>query len=313
MLAHLPRDRSRSPRSSDGTSSMKQTHQSNQNDSSSQIESTDNSKVKRENDSQQRMKNLKSFIQTLLNESTSTIGSTYDEQMKTLESACIEEYRDLPTDRIRRMIRSALKLRKTQPSSSAATSHTITNPFLHKDHTKTPSTTNERFNSNENTSKKSHSSSVSNNSTTKAADLVSSSPSALSALDADFLRHAFSQQFRPSLDLSAYFSDASAAPSNGTSATSSLFCSNFSPSTFLQSLTNTTSLTSSIPPPPPPPPTFISSLSHTNGTSDSSSVKSSKQMKLSTTEATSIKVLVNAYREAASYLTRSADELERLM
>ncbi|CAF5215315.1 unnamed protein product, partial [Rotaria magnacalcarata] len=101
-------------------------------------------------------------------------------------------------------------------------------------------------------------------------------------------------------------------PSNGTSATSSLFCSNFSPSTFLQSLTNTTSLTSSIPPPPPPP-TFISSLSHTNGTSDSSSVKSSKQMKLSTTEATSIKVLVNAYREAASYLTRSADELERLM
>ncbi|CAF3340662.1 unnamed protein product [Rotaria socialis] len=312
MLTHSPRDRSRSPHSSDGTSSVKQTHQSNQNDSSSQIESTDNSKDKKENDSQQHMKNLKSFIQTLLNESTSTIDSTYDEQMKILESACIEEYRDLSTDRIRRMIRSALKLRKTQPSSSNATSHTTTSPFLHKDHTKTLSTTNERFNSTENTSKKSRPSSVSNNSTTKTADLASSSPSALSALDADFLRHAFSQQFRPSLDLSAYFSDAFVAPSNGTSAPSSLFCPNFSPSTFLQSLTNTTSLTPSIPLPPPPP-TFISSHAHTNGTSDSSPVKSSKQMKLSSTEATSIKVLVNAYREAASYLTRSADELEQLM
>ncbi|CAF3181744.1 unnamed protein product [Rotaria sp. Silwood2] len=310
MLAHSPRDRSRSPHSTDGTSSVKQMHHSNQNDPSSQIESTDNSKVKKENESQQRIKNLKSFIQTLINESTS-IGSTYDEQMKTLENACIEEYRDLSVDRIRRMIRSALKLRKTQPSSST-NSHTPS-PFLHKDHSKALSITNERFNSNENNSKKNRSNSLSNNptttttTTTTTPDLVSSST--LSALDADFLRHAFSQQFRPSLDLSAYFS--AATPSNGTSSTSSLFRPNFSPSTFLQSLTNTTSLAPPLAPPPPP--TFVSSHTHTNGTSDSSSVKSSKQMKLSNTEATSIKVLVNAYREAASYLCRSADELEQLL
>jgi hypothetical protein len=36
-------------------------------------------------------------------------------------------------------------------------------------------------------------------------------------------------------------------------------------------------------------------------------------MKLSTGEISSIKVLVNAYREAASYLNRSADELEQLV
>ncbi len=36
-------------------------------------------------------------------------------------------------------------------------------------------------------------------------------------------------------------------------------------------------------------------------------------MKLSTGEISSIKVLVNAYREAASYLNRSADELEQLI
>lgn len=49
------------------------------------------------------------------------------------------------------------------------------------------------------------------------------------------------------------------------------------------------------------------------GTSDSSSIKLSKQMKLSSSETNSIKVLVNAYREAASYLSRSADELEQLI
>ena len=64
-----------------------------------------------------------------MNESTS-IGSTYDEQVKALESACIEEYRDLSLDRIRRMIRSVLKLRKSHPSSSVH-SHT-TSPFLHQ-------------------------------------------------------------------------------------------------------------------------------------------------------------------------------------
>ena len=84
--------------------------------------------------------------------------------------------------------------------------------------------------------------------------MVTPSASSLSALDADFLRHAFSQQFRPSLDLSAYFS--AAATSNGTSPTSSLFRPNFSPSNFLQSLTA---------PPPPLPPTLVSSHTHTNG------------------------------------------------
>jgi hypothetical protein len=60
MLAHSPRDRSRSPHSTNGTSSVKQLHQSNQDDNTSnQIESTGNSKAKKENESQQRMRNLK--------------------------------------------------------------------------------------------------------------------------------------------------------------------------------------------------------------------------------------------------------------
>jgi hypothetical protein len=87
--------------------------------------------------------------------------------------------------------------------------------------------------------------------------LITLPTSTLSALDADFLRHAFSQQFRPSLDLSTYFSAATA--SNGTNPASSLFHSNFSPSNFLQSLTNTASLV------PPPPPTLISPHTQTNG------------------------------------------------
>jgi hypothetical protein len=80
----------------------------------------------------------------------------------------------------------------------------------------------------------------------------------LSALDADFLRHAFSQQFRPTLDLSAYFSAAAAAAaaSNNTSPTSSLFRPDFSPSNFLQSLTA---------PPPPISTTLVSPHTHTNG------------------------------------------------
>jgi hypothetical protein len=52
------------------------------------------------------------------------------------------------------------------------------------------------------------------------------------------------------------------------------------------------------------------------GTNDSSTTnvnKLSKQMKLSTSETNSIQVLINAYREAASYLNRSADELEQLV
>ena len=60
MQTHAPRDRSRSPHSStNGTSSVKQLHLSNQDDTSSQIESTGNSKHRRESESQQRMRNLK--------------------------------------------------------------------------------------------------------------------------------------------------------------------------------------------------------------------------------------------------------------
>ncbi|CAF1518368.1 unnamed protein product [Adineta steineri] len=301
MLAHSPRDRSRSPHNSTETSSVKSIYQSNQDDIPNQIESNSNSKNKRDSESQQRMRSLKTFIQTLINESKS-IGSTYDEQVKAIENACVGEYRDISLDRIRRMIRNILKLRKSHQSS--VHSHT-TSSFLHQDHT----TTNDHFNSNENTNKKNRSNSTSNISSSKTSDLVPSSTSTLSAFDADFLRHAFSQQFRPSLDLSAYFSAATAP--NSTNSTSSLFRPNFSPSNFLQSLTNTTPLAP--PPPPPLPPSLVSSHTHTNGTSDSSVTKSLKQAKLSGTETSSIKVLVNAYREAASYLCRSADELEQLI
>ncbi|CAF4899657.1 unnamed protein product, partial [Rotaria sp. Silwood1] len=328
MLAHSPKDRSRSPHrnnettvnqtnsSSSSSKHLSSTIQtSNQNGTSSQIDTTsndantqnnnnnnnNNNKAKKENESQLRMKSLKSFIQTLINDSSS-LGSTYDEQVKALENACIKEYRDISLDRIRRMIRNIFKMRKTQQSS-----HT-TNSFLHQEHTNIlPKTTTERFNSNENTIKKNRSNSTSSNTTPKTSDLVTSSASTLSALDADFLRHAFSQQFRPSLDLSAYFSAAAvAAASNGTGSTSPLFRPNFSSSNFLQSLTA---------PPPPISTTLVSSHTHTNGTNDSSTTnanKLSKQIKLSNSEINSIKVLVNAYREAASYLRFRHDYLNEL-
>jgi hypothetical protein len=59
-----------------------------------------------------------------MNES-SPIGTTYDEQVKALESACIEEYRDLSLDRIRRIIRSVLKVRKSHPPTTSSS-------FLHQ-------------------------------------------------------------------------------------------------------------------------------------------------------------------------------------
>jgi hypothetical protein len=60
MLAHSPRNRSRSPHNTNGTSSIKQSHHSNQDNTSSQIESNSiNSKAKKESESQQRMRNLK--------------------------------------------------------------------------------------------------------------------------------------------------------------------------------------------------------------------------------------------------------------
>lgn len=49
-----------------------------------------------------------------MNESSS-VG---DEQTKAIETACTNEYRDLSLDRIRRMIRSILKVRKTTTSLS---------------------------------------------------------------------------------------------------------------------------------------------------------------------------------------------------
>jgi hypothetical protein len=59
MLTHLPRNRSRSPHNTNGTSSTKQLSHTNQDDTSSQIESISNSKAKKESESQQRMRNLK--------------------------------------------------------------------------------------------------------------------------------------------------------------------------------------------------------------------------------------------------------------
>ena len=61
MLAHSPRDRSRSPLNTNETlSSIKKIHHSNQdNNTSNEIESNGNSKIKKDNESQQRMRNLK--------------------------------------------------------------------------------------------------------------------------------------------------------------------------------------------------------------------------------------------------------------
>jgi hypothetical protein len=53
MLAHSPRDSSRSPHSTNGTSLV------HQDDTSIQNESTSNSKAKKDTESQQRMRNLK--------------------------------------------------------------------------------------------------------------------------------------------------------------------------------------------------------------------------------------------------------------
>ena len=62
---------------------------------------------------------------------------------------------------------------------------------------------------------------------------------------------------------------------------------------------------------------FFSSLMSfhlgTTTNNDSSTTKVNKQTKLSSNETNSIRVLVNAYREAAAYLSRSADELEQLI
>ena len=59
---------------------------------------------------------------------------------------------------------------------------------------------------------------------------------------------------------------------------------------------------------------FNSIASFAVGKTDApATTKSSKPAKLSNTETSSLKVLVNAYREAAFYLNRSADELEQLI
>lgn len=99
-------------------------------------------------------------------------------------------------------------------------------------------------------------------------DLISPPTPGLSVLDGDFFRQVFSQQYRPSMDLSTYFSPSQATPL--------LYRPNFSP------------------------------LPHTNG------LDPIRPLKLSHAETNSIRVLINAYREAASYLSRSADELEQL-
>lgn len=242
MLAHSPRDRSRSP------------HRPT---SPSRGDST--SKSKKDNDQQLRLKSLKSFIQTL-SKDLSLLGNTTDEQNKGLENACIREYPDLSLDRIKKMIRSLTRERKSPVQTESS----------------------DRFSSTDSSTLK-KSRSIPN---TKTSELSTAS---LTGLDADFLRHAFSQQYRPSLDLASYFS----VTGNGTNAnSSSLFRSNYSPSNFLQSLTASN-------------PSLLASHSSLNGSHEST--------KLSSTETNSMKVLINAYREAASYLYRSADELEQLL
>ena len=44
---------------------------------------------------------------------SSSLGSTYDEQVKKLETACMKEFRDLSHERIRRMVRSVFKGQKS--------------------------------------------------------------------------------------------------------------------------------------------------------------------------------------------------------
>ncbi|CAF4455537.1 unnamed protein product, partial [Didymodactylos carnosus] len=126
------------------------------------------------------------------------------------------------------------------------------------------------------------------NSSSKNGITVVNSPSPSLNLDSDFLRHAFPQPFRPH-DLTSYF--------NGNNSV-------FRPS-FLQSTS------------PLPLHTVISSQSLTNGpqlleTPNMKSYPLSK-LKLNNVEIGSLKTLVNAYREAATYLFRSADELETLI
>ncbi|CAF5177489.1 unnamed protein product, partial [Rotaria magnacalcarata] len=184
MLAHSPKDRSRSPHrnnnNNNNETTVNQTNSSgqhlsstlkssSQNDTSSQIDTSNNdanisnnNKSKKENESQLRMKSLKSFIQALINDSSSSLGSTYDEQVKALENACTKEFHDLSSDRVRRMIRNIFKVRKSQQSSHS------TNSFLHQDHSNIlPTTTTDRFNPTENNSKKNRSNSTSNSTTSK--------------------------------------------------------------------------------------------------------------------------------------------------
>ena len=47
--------------------------------------------------------------------------------MKTIENACAEKYHDLSIDRIRRMIRSVLKVHKSQPKDHSTTTNRTKN------------------------------------------------------------------------------------------------------------------------------------------------------------------------------------------
>lgn len=70
MLAHSPRDRSRSPHNTSETSTMKSKQESGQDDTTNPVESNNNSngnKAKRENESQQRMRSLKVNLKKISN------------------------------------------------------------------------------------------------------------------------------------------------------------------------------------------------------------------------------------------------------
>ena len=158
MHAQSPKDRSRSPHRTNGTAASSQSQSTPKKHAAAAAHADEPSTVKTESgahessartkkdlDTQLRLKSLKvgdpverrasprrfsrqTFIQAFVSEASSS-ASTHDEQVKALENACTKEFHDLSPDRIRRMIRSVSKLRKSHPSSSHLHA---SNSFIHQ-------------------------------------------------------------------------------------------------------------------------------------------------------------------------------------
>ncbi|CAF4532150.1 unnamed protein product, partial [Didymodactylos carnosus] len=249
------------------------------------------------------------------------------EQYQTIEDACIKKYPEMPADRIQKTVRNAVKVRKSNgPLDNKKQQTATTNPNLINQNNTSLISDSLRYtklsdHSNDNDlqnmldarltsiinnasetdgvksnkklrnihpSPNNNKNDIMHTSSSKNAITVGSSPSPSLNLDSDFLRHAFPQSFRPP-DLTSYFSGGNSV---------------FRPS-FLQSTA------------PHPLHTVISSHSLTNGSQlpETSNIKSysASKLKLNNVETGSLKTLVSAYREAATYLFRSADELETLI